>query len=76
MKIERLKLLEALKIVEPGLASREIFEQTNDFAFIKGQVITYNNEVSISHPVEGLDNIQGTVRADKLYQLLGKLETD
>jgi DNA polymerase III sliding clamp (beta) subunit (PCNA family) len=68
-------LLQALEIVKPGLASREIIEQTNAFAFIKGRVVTYNDEISLSHPVTGLD-ITGAVQAEELYQLLRKIKKD
>ncbi len=39
------------------------------------RVVTYNDEISISHPIEGLD-ITGAVKAEELYQLLGKLKKD
>jgi DNA polymerase III sliding clamp (beta) subunit (PCNA family) len=68
-------LLTALEIVKPGLASREIIEQTNSFAFIAGRVVTYNDEISLSHPVEGLD-ITGAVQAEELYQLLRKIKKE
>jgi DNA polymerase III sliding clamp (beta) subunit (PCNA family) len=68
-------LLTALEIVKPGLASKELIEQTTAFAFVKGRVVTYNDEISISHPVKGLD-ITGAVQASELYSLLGKLKKD
>jgi DNA polymerase III sliding clamp (beta) subunit (PCNA family) len=68
-------LLDALEIVKPGLANKEVIEQTNSFAFIKGRVVTYNDEISISHQVPDLD-ITGAVKADELYQLLRKIKKD
>lgn len=73
--MKKIDLLNALEIVKPGLASREIIEQTNAFAFIKGRVVTYNDEISLSHPVEGLD-ITGAVQAEELYQLLRKIKKE
>lgn len=73
--MKREELLKALEIVKPGLASREILEQSNSFAFMNGYVVTYNDELSICHPVEGL-NITGAVRAEELYQLLNKLRKE
>jgi hypothetical protein len=39
------------------------------------RVVTYNDEISISHPVKDLD-VTGAVKADKLYQFLGKVKID
>jgi len=75
MKINRLDLLTALEKVKPGLADREIIEQSMSFAFLGGKIATYNDEISITHPVTGL-NLIGAVRAEELYKLLGKLEQD
>ena len=74
-EISKKKLQTALEIVKPGLANKDIIEQSTSFAFLNGCVITYNDEISISHPVEGL-NLTGAVKADKLYQLLAKLKSD
>lgn len=72
MNIDRLVLKEALEIVKPGLASKDIIEQSTSFVFYEGKVITYNDEISISHPVEGLDNIEGVVSSEELYKFLSK----
>ena len=75
MRINKIILQKALEIVKPGLATKELIEQATSFAFIKGRIVTYNDEISISHPVEGLE-IEGAVKADKLYSLLSKIKTD
>lgn len=72
MKISKEKLQKALEIVKPGLASKELIAQTTSFAFMEGKVVTYNDEVSISHPVEGLD-ITGAVDAELFYKFLSKI---
>ena len=61
--------------MKPGLANKEIIEQTTSFAFFEGRVVTYNDEISISHPLEGL-KLEGAVIADKLYALLGKIKKE
>lgn len=73
--MKRADLLSALEIVKPGLANREIIEQATSFAFIDGCVVTYNDNVSIRCPVEGL-KISGAIKAEELYKLLGKLKQD
>jgi len=75
MQIKKPELLEALEIVKPGLANKEIIEQTTSFAFVKGRVITYNDSISISHPVKDL-NIEGAIEATYLYKFLGKVKAD
>lgn len=75
MKVNKKDLLEALEIVKPGLANKELIEQSTSFAFQGGRVITYNDEISISHPIKGLD-LEGAVKADRLYALLAKLKKD
>lgn len=75
MNLNKKELLEALEIVKPGLSTKEIIEQSTSFAFIKNRVITYNDEISISHPVKGL-KLTGAIKADEFYKLLSKLKGD
>jgi len=75
MKINKAELQQALETVKSGLASKEIIEQSTSFAFLKGRAITYNDEISISCPVPGLD-LEGAVRAEELFKLLTKVTTD
>lgn len=75
MKINKSELQEALAKVKPGLASKDLIEQATSFAFMDGRVVTYNDEISISHPVQDLD-ISGAVKAEALYSFLGKLKKD
>lgn len=76
MKINRETLRKALETVRPGLANKEgIVEQSTSFVFMRGKVVTFNDEISISYPVEGLD-IEGALPADKLYPLLNKITKD
>jgi DNA polymerase III sliding clamp (beta) subunit (PCNA family) len=70
MKIERKKLIETLAKVQPGLASKEIIEQSKSFVFKGGKVQTYNDEISVSAKTD-LD-IEGAVKAEELYKLLNK----
>lgn len=75
MIINKQKLQEALEIVKPGLSNKDSIEQATSFAFTKGNVVTYNDEISISHPVEGVE-FEGAVVADKLYALINKIKKD
>ena len=73
MKVNKSKLQEALGIVRPGLAKKEQVEQSTSFAFINGKVVTYDDDVSFSHPVTGLE-LEGAIESDKLYLLLTKIK--
>jgi len=76
VKINRKELRDALEKVRPGLAGqKELVQQSASFAFMGDRVVTYNDEISISHPVKSLD-IRGAVRADVLFGYLNKLSTD
>jgi len=71
--INRVELLKALEAVKPGLSNKEFIEQATSFAFTKGRVVTYNDEISVSYPIAGLD-IEGAIKADELYALLNKIK--
>jgi len=75
MLIIKKSLQDALGIVKPGLAGKEVIEQSTSFAFISGRVVTYNDEISLSHPVEGLD-LEGAIESDKLYQFLARVKQE
>ncbi len=75
MKINKKTILKALEIVKPGLANKEMIEQTTSFCFIKGNVITYNDEVSVSCPVKDID-LEGAVNATELYSFINKVKTE
>jgi len=76
MKIKKAELQKALELVKPGLAGKELIEQSTSFAFMGNRVVTYNDEISMSVPlVEGF-NLTGAVKAEELYKLLTKLKGD
>jgi len=75
MEINKKELQNALEIVKPGLANKELVEQSTSFAFMDGKVITYNDELSISHPIPGL-KLTGAILADNLYKFLNKIKGD
>lgn len=75
MKVNKLLLQNALDIVKPGLSNKELIDQSTSFAFMGDKVVTYNDDISISHPIPGL-YLTGAVKADKLYSLLGKIKEE
>jgi DNA polymerase III sliding clamp (beta) subunit (PCNA family) len=75
MKVKTSELKQALEVVKPGLVTSGVFEQSESFAFIDGSVVTFDQELSISHPIKGLE-ITGAIKADELYGLLSKLKAE
>ena len=74
--LNRTELIEALKAVKPGLSSREMVDQSTSFVFTKGGVSTYNGEVAVTHPIEGIGDLEGVVNSASLYGLLEKLSQE
>ena len=70
----RTDIVNILTRVKPGLASKEIVEQSASFIFKDGRVITYNDEVTISHLID-LD-ITGAVPASEFFALLTKIKQE
>lgn len=75
MKINTAELKTALERVKPGLANKDLVEQATSFAFLGDRVVTYNDEISVSHPVNNL-NIRGAIKAQTMYAFLSKLKAE
>jgi len=73
--MKKADLLSALEIVKPGLANKEVIDQSTSFAFMEGRVVTYNDEISISHPVADME-ITGAIQATELYLILKKIKQE
>jgi len=71
MGINRVELLAVLDMVRPGLAAREVAEQSTSFLLLPDMIATFNDEVVIAHPVKL--GIQGAVRGNEFRNLLAKL---
>lgn len=73
MDIEREALQKAIGLVVPGIASREAFDQADKLAFEGGKLISYNDEVSIFHPLVGSEELDGAVDGKRLFNLLNRV---
>lgn len=65
----------ALEIVKPGLANKESIEQATSFAFTEKNVVTYNDEICIQHPLSSFE-LKGAIKAEELYKFLSKIKTE
>lgn len=75
-EVKKETLKKVLDIVKPGLAFKEIIEQTTSFTFLNGYVITYNDEICIKCPIEIDVNLKGAIRAEDFYKFLGKVKKE
>ncbi len=74
MQVNKKELLKAFEEVKPGLTQKEIIEQSNSFGFSGNHIVTYNDEISIRHPID-LD-LEGAVEAQSFYNILNKFKPD
>ncbi len=74
MKVNREELLKQLESVLPGLAPREIIEQSSCFVFKGKKVYTYNDEVFCSQ--DCCLDIEGAIQAVSLIAILRILPDD
>lgn len=74
--VQRADLLKTLEDLSPGLANRELSEQTNCFVFVKDKVFTYNDEICCRAPNPIPMEIQGAIPAAKLLAVLRKMPDD
>lgn len=70
MKINREELIRQLEMTAPGLATREIIEQSTCYILKDKKIQTYNDEVGCSCPTE-LD-FEGAIKGNLLLQFLRK----
>lgn len=75
MEISVEEFKKALEIVKPGVASTETtIEQVTSFAFTNKNVVSYNDEICIIHPLANLD-MQGAIEADLMYKFISKVKS-
>lgn len=68
MQMDKKEALRKLKQTKPGLAKKEIVEQTGSYLFKNGLVTTNNYEICMSAPL--VVGFQGAVAAAKFYKAL------
>lgn len=69
-------LLHVLQNVLPGLAKKEIVEQSTCFLFQSGKVTAFNDEIYATHPLPAeISDLEGAIQGEKLYSLLSKVSS-
>lgn len=74
MKIDRQYLQKRLEEAKPGLADKEVIEQSTSFVFVNGYLVTFNDEVAISFPSPLGKSVEGAVPAKEMLGLLAKFK--
>lgn len=75
MELKTQEIKKALDTVKPGIAQKEVIEQTTHFAFVGDRVFSYNDELSIQCPIDSMD-LNGTINSDELYSFISKVKTE
>jgi DNA polymerase III sliding clamp (beta) subunit (PCNA family) len=75
MKIKTDDFKKILEVVKPGLASKEIIDQTTSFVFTGGMAVTYNDEICIFCPMPEEIDVEGAIKAEEMYKFLGKVKS-
>src|SRR5690606_29759183 len=75
IRVNREEVLRVLESVTPGLASREIIQQSTCLVFEDDRVFTFNDEVGCSResPIKGFT---GAIKAKPLLDLFSKMPED
>ncbi len=76
IKANREELLGRLQSVQAGLSQKEVLEQSNCLIFQRGQVMSFNDEISCRTNSGLGKKLVGAVQARPLLELLGKLTED
>jgi hypothetical protein len=72
MRIKRREWLDTLLQIQEGLSEREIIEQSNCFAFHKGRVYTFNDDIACSCALEA--PFDGVVEAFSMLKILARMK--
>ena len=72
--INRRALMDALTKVRPGIANKEIVENSVNFSFNEKEIFTNNDEISVAQKFES--GIVGSIKAEEFYKLISKIPSD
>ena len=77
MKIDKKTFSKILENVKPGLAksSNAIIEFSNSFALTENAVVTFNDNISVSHPIDN-DELLGAVKAEEFLKIIQRIAPD
>jgi DNA polymerase III sliding clamp (beta) subunit (PCNA family) len=68
MKVKKEEFKKVLESLRPALARKEYSSQTSHFVFFPDKIVTFNEDVCISHPFESDESF--SVRGEEFYKLI------
>lgn len=74
-KVNRESLLRQLHDLQPGLAVKEVVEQSQCYVFKKGRIYTFNDQICCRMKTDEL-KIEGAIPSVKLLAILEKMDDD
>jgi DNA polymerase III sliding clamp (beta) subunit (PCNA family) len=69
--IDKNALLQALQKVMPGIAAKQILEQSDHFVFDNNKIWSYNDQIFISQKYDS--PIKGAIKAQEFYKMIEKI---
>lgn len=75
MNVNKLNLQKALELVRPGLATKEMINQSTYYIFKDGKVYTYNDEISVCTALPEID-FEVAVPANELFSYINKVTVE
>ena len=67
---ERKKVFDILKMIKPGIASKDLVEGMTYFFLSGKEIVTYNDKISITHPFK--TSFSAFVKADFFFNIMAK----
>jgi DNA polymerase III sliding clamp (beta) subunit (PCNA family) len=74
MKVNRKELVRILDAVQPGIAKKEIVEQSTHYVFAQNEIATFSDAIMVTHPYEC--ELEFSVKAEDFYKILTKIEDE
>lgn len=71
MKVNRKEVCLVLESLKPGLANREILEQSTHFIFDRNRIYTFNDQIMVTQHYK--TKVKGTVEGQTLLKVLQKI---
>lgn len=74
MILQKKDFLKVMQLLKPGLAKKDIIEQFTHYLFTGEDIITFNDEICISHPFK--TDFQCSARAEELFKTVSGIKEE
>jgi len=76
MEFDVKELVRTLKMVMPGLGGKSVIEQANHFVFTPKRIVTFNDQICVSHPFPCGDITPFSAPSDELFSILSGIKEE